>query len=84
MHVNVVYSTTAVTITITQTPRKGDLNCDGVVNFGDINPFVLALSGQAAYVAQFPTCYWYNADCNSDGQVNFADINPFVALLSGP
>ena len=61
----------------------GELNCDGVVNFADINPFVLALSGQAAYQTVFPNCTWYNADCNDDGTVNFADINPFVALLSG-
>ena len=61
----------------------GDLNCDGVVNFADINPFVLALTGQGAYEAAFPNCTWLNADCNSDGNVNFADINPFVALLSG-
>ena len=60
----------------------GDLNCDGVVNFADINPFVLALGGQAAYQAQFPNCHWLNADCNSDGVVSFADINPFVALLA--
>ena len=60
----------------------GDLNCDGNVNFADINPFVLALTGQAAYQAAFPGCNWLNADCNGDGQVNFADINPFVACLS--
>ena len=63
---------------------RGDLNCDGVVNFLDINPFVLALTGQAAYQAQYPNCNWLNADANGDGVVNFADINPFVALLSGP
>ena len=63
--------------------RRGDLNCDGVVNFADINPFVLALTGQAAYEAAFPNCRWLNGDVNADGQVNFADINPFVALLSG-
>ena len=60
----------------------GDLNCDGVVNFEDINPFVLALIGQAAYEATFPDCDWHNADANGDGQVNFGDINPFVALLA--
>ena len=64
-------------------PLPGDMNCDGTVNFADINPFVLALSGQAAYQAQFPNCRWLNADCNGDGTVSFADINPFVALLSG-
>ena len=61
----------------------GDMNCDDRISFGDINPFVLALSGQDGYMAAFPFCNWYNADCNGDGQVNFADINPFVALLSG-
>ena len=63
--------------------RPGDLNCDGVVDFHDINPFVLALTGQTAYETAFPDCRWLNADCNNDGVVNFADINPFVALLSG-
>ena len=59
----------------------GDLNCDGVVNFADINPFVLALQGFNAYHAQFPNCNFLNADINGDGSVNFADINPFVAML---
>ena len=60
----------------------GDLNCDGVVNFNDINPFVLALSNPAGYAQQFPNCNIQNGDINGDGQVNFADINPFVALLT--
>lgn len=64
-------------------PRTpGDLNCDGVVSFADINPFVVALIGQAQYQAAFPSCLWLNADVNGDGTVNFADINPFVALLT--
>jgi hypothetical protein len=63
----------------------GDLNCDGTLDFGDINGFVLALSsGEGAYYIQFPDCHWYNADINADGNVDFGDINPFVALLSGP
>jgi hypothetical protein len=61
----------------------GDLNCDGAVNFDDINAFVLALSGQAGYEAVYPDCYWHNADCNGDGAVDFDDINAFVAILSG-
>ncbi len=61
----------------------GDMNCDGVVNFADINPFVLALSDPAGYMQQFPTCNINLADVNRDGVVDFADINPFVALLSG-
>jgi hypothetical protein len=60
----------------------GDMNCDGVVNFDDINPFVLALTGQAGYEAHFPACNWLGADANCDGSVDFNDINPFVACLS--
>ncbi len=61
--------------------RPGDTNCDGVVNFDDIDPFVLSLSGQAGYDAQFPNCDWLTADCNGDGTVNFDDIDAFVALI---
>jgi hypothetical protein len=62
---------------------RGDLNCDGVVNFDDINPFVLALSDPAGYQAAFPNCHILNGDCNGDGYVDCDDINPFVAILSG-
>ena len=62
---------------------RGDLNCDGVVNFDDINPFVLALSDPAGYHAAFPDCDIMNGDINGDGRVDFEDINPFVALLAG-
>jgi hypothetical protein len=61
----------------------GDLNCDGIVDFVDINPFVLALSDPAGYQAAFPQCDTLNGDCNGDGYVTFEDINPFVAILSG-
>jgi hypothetical protein len=67
------------TLTIWQ---RGDMNCDGSVNFGDINPYVLAIQGESEYEAQYPGCNWYNADINGDTYVDFADINPFVALLS--
>ncbi|MEW6250819.1 MAG: hypothetical protein AB1716_09235, partial [Planctomycetota bacterium] len=33
---------------------RGDLNCDGAVNFDDINPFVLALSDPAGYAVAYP------------------------------
>jgi hypothetical protein len=63
-------------------PTAGDVNCDGLVDFGDINPFVLVLSDPNVYAAAFPLCDLALADCNDDGQVNFGDINPFVALLT--
>jgi len=59
----------------------GDMDCDGDVDFDDINPFVLALGGQAGYLAAYPGCLWENADCNGDGLVDFDDINAFVTLL---
>jgi hypothetical protein len=61
----------------------GDMNCDGAVTFADINPFVLALSGQHSYLTRYPDCNWLYADINGDGVVSYADINPFVRLLSG-
>lgn len=62
----------------------GDMNCDGVINTGDIDPFVLALLDPATYAVQFPDCDLLNADVNGDGEVNTGDIDPFVALLLGP
>ena len=73
-----------VLLASTPLPRLGDLNCDGSVDFGDINPFVLALSDPAAYAAQFPDCNIMNGDCNGNGRVEFGDITPFVALLTDP
>jgi hypothetical protein len=63
--------------------HPGDLNCDGTVGFGDINPFVLALSDPAAWQAAYPNCDRLNCDINADGGLDFADINPFVVLLAG-
>jgi hypothetical protein len=60
----------------------GDVNCDGSVNFGDINPFVLILADPTAWQTAYPTCPATNGDINRDGGVNFGDINPFVALLA--
>lgn len=61
----------------------GDLNCDGVVNNFDIDPFVLALTDPAGYAAAYPECDIALGDVNGDGAVNNFDIDPFVALLTG-
>jgi hypothetical protein len=63
----------------------GDLNCDGLIDFGDINPFVLYLSNNAGWLAAFPGCNPVNGDINCDGtygQGEFGDINPFVTLMT--
>jgi hypothetical protein len=62
---------------------RADMNCDGAVNFDDINPFVTALISRAGYEARYPTCLWLNGDINDDDSVDFDDINPFVACLVG-
>jgi len=62
-------------------PKPGDLNCDGHVDFDDINPFVAALVGRAGYEATYPACRWMNADIDNSNTVDFDDINPFVACL---
>ena len=64
----------------TASPRQAQA-CDGVVDFGDIDPFVLALSGQAAYDAVYPDCNWLNGDVNGDNDVTFDDYDPFVGEI---
>lgn len=75
----------AVTRLVVTVP--GDLNCDGVVDFGDINPFILALANWELWKLTYPECPEQNADINGDGHYGgangFGDINPFVELLVG-
>ncbi len=65
---------------------RGDMNCDGQIDFGDINDFVLALANWPGWLATYPDCPPENADINGDGMYGgpngFGDINPFVALLN--
>ncbi|MBL8878304.1 MAG: hypothetical protein JNG88_04210, partial [Phycisphaerales bacterium] len=62
----------------------GDMNCDGVVDNFDIDPFVLALTNPAAYNAAFPGCSVLNGDANQDGALDNFDIDPFVlCVLNG-
>ncbi len=55
----------------------GDANCDGQVDFGDINGFVGALVGGTYCDGTGDT-----ADVDQNGSVGFEDINPFVDLLT--
>ncbi|MBU0637536.1 MAG: hypothetical protein KKB50_01625 [Planctomycetes bacterium] len=70
----------SVTVSI---PNLGDLDCDGLINGFDIDPFVLALLGPDYYDPVYPDCYYMLADINGDGDVNGFDIDPFVDLLIG-
>jgi hypothetical protein len=62
--------------------QLADVNCDGLVNTFDIDPFVLALTNPTQYAQQFPGCPLLNADTNCDGAVNTFDIDPFVICLT--
>lgn len=61
----------------------GDLNCDGVVNSYDIDPFVCILSPNCDYEQHYPHCDPSLADCNGDGAVNAYDIDVFITLIGG-
>ncbi len=66
----------------------GDSNCDGGVNWRDIDFFVAAQNDnvsawQALYASVYgqpPTCSFANNDVDGSGTVNWRDIDPFVAV----
>ena len=62
-------------------PVLGDLNCDGLLTFEDINPFLMVLTDSVSYAAQYPECDPNLADCNGDGAVNDADVDAFIERL---
>ncbi len=62
-----------------------DANCDGQVNWRDIDYFVAAQNdNESAWAAMFapdtPSCPFANNDVNEDGTVTWRDIDSFVAL----
>jgi len=66
----------------------GDMDCDGDVDFSDIDYFVAALSGESSFIGFHvamtgnpPLCSVDNADTNGDLAVSFDDIDGFVALI---
>jgi hypothetical protein len=63
------------------TCRRGDTNCDGTIDFFDIDPFLLALFDPAGYATAFPDCSLDSADVNTDDNVDFFDIDPFLGCL---
>ena len=60
---------------------RGDTNCDGAINFFDIDPFVVAVVAPDLYDDLYPDCNILTADVSQDGLVDFFDIDPFLALL---
>jgi len=64
----------------------GDANCDGTVNWRDIDYLVVAMNdNESAWAARFPAgpdCTFANVDASGDGHVNWRDIDPFIALMN--
>ncbi len=60
-----------------------DVNCDGVVNAFDIDPFVAALVTPDSYSTTYPDCNIWNADVNNDMSIDAFDIDAFIAVLTG-
>ncbi len=67
-------------VQLTPAVCAGDLSCDGVVDFFDIDPFVAALSYPNG-IGWPGECPWISGDCDDDGDVDFFDIDAFVSRL---
>ena len=52
----------------------GDVNCDGVIDLLDVQPFVDAIMNGE---------FINKADINQDNVVDLLDVAPFVDLLTG-
>ena len=72
------YGVVNLVITVTDGTQitHGDVNMDGITNFLDIAPFIMALT--MGEMGEFQA----QADCNDDGVVNFLDIAPFIMALT--
>lgn len=65
---------------------RGDSNCDGGVDFNDIDCFVAALIGEGGWrecVGEADCSFTGVNDVNEDGSVDFNDIDLFVECLIG-
>ena len=60
------------TIEVSTGPLMGDVNLDGVVDMGDVSPFIQVIIDGP---------YQIEADINQDGSVDLRDVRPFVNLL---
>ncbi len=59
----------------------GDVDCDWMVSFADIDAFIIALSDYEYFTQIYLHGNYWAADCNRDGKVTFDDIDLFVMIL---
>ena len=62
-------------------PGRGDVNCDGSLDLGDVEPFIDALLDAEKYKQKYPDCDIKRADITLDGSVDLLDVEPFITLL---
>lgn len=60
-----------------------DMNCDGVINGKDVQPFVDAMLDESLFETRYPNCDILSGDLTGDGQVTQQDISPFLEHLLG-
>jgi hypothetical protein len=70
-------------IIVTATPplAMGDMDCDGDIDFDDIDPFVLGLNNPSLYETTFGVPPAVKGDMDGDGDFDFDDIPGFVDAL---
>ncbi len=64
-------------------PLPGDLDCDGDLDFDDIDAFVLGLKTPDVYEVRFGVPAGLKGDLDGDGDLDFDDIVPFAEQLRG-
>jgi T5SS/PEP-CTERM-associated repeat protein len=60
----------------------GDMDCDGDVDFDDIDDFVLGLNNPEEYENQIGVPPETKGDTDGDGDMDFDDIDDFVSILT--
>lgn len=65
----------------------GDANCDGAINWRDIDYLVAGMNDnldawENMFLPGTPSCNFANCDVDADGSVNWRDIDPFVELMN--
>ncbi len=68
---------------------RGDANCDGTVNWRDIDFLIAAMNdNETAWAGLFgasaPGCNFASADVDADTHVNWRDIDPFILRMNQP
>ena len=65
------------------TAITGDMDCDGDIDFDDIDDFVLGLNNPAQYQSDRGVPASLKGDTDGDGDLDFDDITGFVDILGG-